>query len=109
MEQIDERIYHKFTIDKCYSKGDRILTRGNEMMIIRYDLFEIQYKQMRKLSVPLCKTSPDRYYCNILGIITLVYHMYIEYEIYNLVYIRNPGFLYESKFTEVTMGKWDDH
>ena len=64
---------------------------------------------MRKTFIPLCKKSTDRYHFNILRIITLIYHMYIEYELYNLAENITPGFLYEHKFIIASMGKFDDH
>ena len=70
------------------------------------DLFERKYKQMREIFIPLCKKSAERYQLNILRIITLIYHMYLEYKLYNLAYNNTPGFLYEHQFINETRGKW---
>ena len=59
---------------------------------------------MRQIFIFLCKKSPDRYYFNLLRITALVYHMCIEYDIYNLAYLKT-GYLYESQFIEGSMGK----
>ena len=56
--------------------------------------------------ISLCKNSTDRYHLNILSIIDIIYHMYIEYELYLLAYIKNPGVIYEHEFIYTTMGKW---
>ena len=36
---------------------------------------------MKKMLIPLCKYSTDRYHFNILIIITIIYHIYIEFEL----------------------------
>ena len=54
--------------------------RGTETRLPYSGLFERQYKQIRKIFIPLCKNSTNRYHLNILRIITPIYHMYIEYE-----------------------------
>ena len=102
VDQIDTRTYHDFNIDKSYFKGNLIFTRGNETRMTCYDLFKRQYKQMRKKIIPLCKNSPNRYDLNLLRIITLIYHMYIEYELCNLAYNKNTVFLYESQLMHGT-------
>ena len=71
-------------------------------------LSQRQYIQMRFFIIPLCKKSTDRYHLNILRIIPLIYHMFIEYELYNLTYNKNTGFLYKYRFINSTMGRWDD-
>ena len=49
------------------------------------------------------------YYLNLLIIITLFYHLYIQYEIYNSEYNKNKGYLDDSLFIQGIMGKWDDY
>ena len=107
--KFDTRTYHDFTIDHSYFKGDLIFTKGNEMRMTCFDLFKRKYKQMRKILIPLCIKSHDRYYFNILRIITIFYHLYIEHEIYNLAYNKNKGFLNDILFIKVTMGKRDGY
>ena len=58
--------------------------------------------------IPLCKNSIDRYYLNILRIITLTCQIYIEYEWYNLEHNKQLGIIFEHQFINSTMGKWDD-
>ena len=64
---------------------------------------------MVEIFIPLCKNSTNRYPLNILTIITLIYHMYIEYKLYNLSFNKTPVFLYDQQFISATMGNWDDH
>ena len=68
-------------------------------------LFIENYMQLRTLFVSLCLKSNDRYSFNILRIITLFYHLYIEYEIYNLAYNTRKIILYVSLFIDGAMGK----
>ena len=49
-----------------------------------YQLFIGQYKKLVILFIPLCLKSSEKYSLNLLGIVTLLYHMYIDDEIYNL-------------------------
>ena len=63
---------------------------------------------MRKIFITLCKNSTDKYHLNILKIIALIYHIYTEYEFYNLAYNNNPFSFYEHQLITATMGKWDD-
>ena len=39
-----------------------------------------------KMFIPLCKNTNDRYHFNIMRIIAIIYHIYIESELYNLAY-----------------------
>ena len=71
--------------------GDSVFTIGNEMRMACSQLFGGQYKPMRTLFIPLCHNSHDRYSYNILIIITLLYHLYIQYEMYNLKYNKGEG------------------
>ena len=64
---------------------------------------------MRNVFIPFCKILTNRYHLNLLMIVTLIYHIYIEYELYNLEYHENMGFLYDHQFIHGTMGKWRDH
>ena len=63
------------------------------MILACTELFKVQYILM------IVKKSTDRYYYfNILKIITLIYHMYIDYELYNLANNKNTGFLQKHQF-----------
>ena len=59
--------------------------------------------------IPLCKNSTDRYHLNILRIIVIIYHIYIEYELYNLSYTKIYNIVVEQEFICSTIRKWDDH
>ena len=56
----------------------------------------------------MCLESHDRYYFNILRIITLLFHLYIEYKLYEWSYEKNVGHINETRFIENTMGKCND-
>ena len=56
----------------------------------------------------LLSQATDIYSFNILIIITLLYHMYIEYEIYNFSYNKRKIILNKNLFIKGTMDKWDD-
>ena len=59
------------------------------------------------LFISLCIKSLDRDSFNILGIVTLLYQMYIDYEIFNLAYNTSKNILYNRQFVNRKMGKWD--
>ena len=67
-------------------KDPYIYTLGNEMIDTCDEMHRKQYKQLRKLFIPLCLESHDRYYFNVLIMITLFYHFYVEHEIYAMAY-----------------------
>ena len=82
-------------------------TRGTELILTCSGLFERHYKQMRKIFILLCKNLTDKYHLNISRIITLIYHIFIEYESYNLAYNKTLGPFYEHQFVCTTKGMWD--
>ena len=71
-------------------------------------LFRGKYIQLSTILIPLCLKSTGRYSFNMLSIIKMFYHMYIEYEMYNFAYNTRKNNLYGSLFIYGTMGKWDD-
>ena len=86
MDQIDTRLYHDFKINKRYFNNDFIVNIVNDMIATCDELFINKYEQLRKTFIPLCLESHDRYCFNILRIITLLYHFYIQYEIYHMAH-----------------------
>ena len=65
-------------------------------------LFRKQDIQLRKLSIILCIEYHEKYYFNILNMIILLYHMYIENEIYHTAsnkvrYLLNDHLFIEGK------------
>ena len=73
------------------------------------DLFKRRYVQMIVCFIYLCKNSTNRYHLYLFMIITHIYHLYIEYELYNLAYKMNTCFIYEHQLIHGKIGKWDDH
>ena len=69
-----------------------------------HESFREQYIQLRKFFIPFSLGSHDRYYFNILRMITLLYHMYIEHEIYHTAYkkVKNPP-----KQLSINRGKYE--
>ena len=64
--------------------------QGASNMIKTCDsIFARQHKQTRKILITSCKYSNDRYHLIKLRLITIIYHIYIECEWYNLAYIKN--------------------
>ena len=61
---------------------------------------------MKKIFIPLCKNTSERYYFNIMIFITIIYHIYIEIESYQLAYRRSQNWIFHVKISNKTMGKW---
>ena len=57
---------------------------SSEMRIICDSIFQGQHLIMTKILIFLCKHSSDRYHFNILRIIVIIYHIYIESKLYKL-------------------------
>ena len=88
---IDTTTYHNFTIDRKIFMWNCIYNIEKETIYKCDPLFRGNYIQLRSLLITLFIESPARNYFNLLRIITLLYHMYIEYEVYNLAYnTKNP-------------------
>ena len=85
MNHIDKRRYGDYTINDHYFYKNISIQISSDMRVIGASLFQSQHKQIKKL-ISLCKNSTDRYHLNILMIITIIYHIYIKCEFYNLEY-----------------------
>ena len=107
MGQIDRRLYNYFTINKKIFKDSFIYTLVNEMRDTCDEIHRKQYKQLRTLFITLCLESHDRYYFDILRMIKLFYHLYIENEIYAMSYKKQRRILNDSLFIQNGMRKWD--
>ena len=82
---------------------------GNDMRSVCRELSRKQYMQSGKFFITLFLRSPDRYYFNVLIIIKLLYHMYIENEIYHMAYKKVQYCLNEYQLMGVNKSKWDDY
>ena len=87
MDQINTRTYNSNKIDERCFCDDRIYTRENEMRLTCSGIFDRKYIYMI-FFITLCKKSTGVSFLNILRIITIIYHMYIGYELYNLAYLK---------------------
>ena len=86
-------VYLDHFIPKLVNSGERVQTELQEMKQELHVLFYLKYNIYRwKIIIPFSEKTPNRYYWNILRVITLVYHMYIEYKSYKFVYNKNTGF-----------------
>ena len=81
------------------------------MRVICERLFQTQQLTMKNILIPLCKNTSDRYhFFNILRIIAIVYHIYIECELYNLEYKkRGISLNRNSKIQQLLIGKIINH
>ena len=59
--------------------------------------------------IPLCKNNNERYHFNILRIINIIYHIYIESEFYQLAYGTVHNYYPLVYFSNKKMVKWKDH
>ena len=107
MEKTDISLYHYFTINERYFKDSLIFRLVNYIRDVCYELFRKQYIQLRTLFVNFFLESHGRYYFNILRMITILYNLYIDYEIYHMAYNKKINRLNENLFLEETMSKWD--
>ena len=90
----DTRAYHYYTIIEIYLSQYCPYQRGTEMILTCTGLFQIKYKQMRKIFISLCKNPTLVYNLYILRIVTPVYHIFIKRELYSLAYNKNTGLVY---------------
>ena len=52
-------------------------------------LFKCQYKQMSGYFIPFCKKSNQKQYPNVLIMINMLCHIYIQSELYILTYVND--------------------
>ena len=71
--------------------------------------FQTQHLTILKTLIPLCKYTSDRWNFNLWGIIAVIYHIYIESGLYNLLYGKNQVWVYKIIFIKQTMSNWKDH
>ena len=74
----------------------------------RDELFRKQNIYLRTLFITLCFKSHNKYCFNILIIIALLHHLYIDYEIYHMTYKKQRNHLTENIYIEVTISKCCD-
>ena len=78
------------------------------MIDTRKVIYRKQYTQLRNFFIPLCIDSHTIYCFNILRIIKILYHFYIEHDIYDISYNKNINRLYKNIFIEDKINKWND-
>ena len=67
-----------------------------------------RYKQPKKLFIPLYLESHEMCYFNILRMITLFYHLYVEHEIYAISYKKERTTPHDSLFKQRVISRSDD-
>ena len=72
------------------------------MRVIYDSTIQIQHQIITKLSIPFINIAVT-YIIWILRIIAIIYHIYIECELYNLAYVNIQGWIYEQAFSKLTM------
>ena len=83
MKQINTRRYGNYRITDNYFGVDCAFKVEIDMRVVCDHIFKRKHQQMTKILIPLCKNYTDRYHLNILRIIAIVYHIYIEFEFYS--------------------------
>ena len=81
---------------------------GSETIDTCDEIHRKQYKQLTKIFIHLFLESHNRYYFNILRMITLFCHLYIEHEIYSMAYLKYISTLHDTLFMQNKISKWDD-
>ena len=84
--RIDTSLYKDFKINKNCFKDPHIYKLGCEMRDTCDEIHRKQYTQLKKIFIPWCLESHNRYYFNISRMITLCYHFYVDNEIYAMEY-----------------------
>ena len=82
-------------MNKKSFKDSFIYKLGNEIRDTCNKIHIKQYKKLETLFVLLCLQSYDIYFFNILRIINLFYHMYVEHEIYVMSYKKEGTILHD--------------
>ena len=80
---------------------------GNEIRDTCDEIHRKQYKQLRKIFIPLCLESHGGYYFNILRMITIFYNLYVEHEIYSMANKKERSILHYSLLIQNTTSKCD--
>ena len=62
------------------------------------DLFKRQHIKMQIMLIPFFQNPNQKYYFSIMGIINIIYHIYIENEVYTLAYDIFHDYHQEVKF-----------
>ena len=68
------------------------------MRVTRESKFQIQHLTIENIFITLCKTTSEIYNFNILRIINILHHIYIENELYQLAYGRGQVFIFKCDF-----------
>ena len=96
--RINTNPYKDYRINIKSINDPNIFNLGCEMRDTCNEIHRKQFKHLRKLFIPLCLESYYVYYFNILRMINLFYHLYVEHEIYAIEYNKKGNHTYEHPF-----------
>ena len=54
--------------------------------------------EKKEIMMPLCKNTSEIYHINILIVINIIYHIYIEIKLYQLAYRRGQIYQIQNQF-----------
>ena len=92
VNQIDTRRYGDYTITDHLFCKDVPIKIASDMRGICDHIYQRHHKQTRNILIPLCKNYTEIYHFNILRIITIIDHIYIECELYNMAYTKKKDY-----------------
>ena len=109
VDQINTNTYNDYNIsDICFNDAS-IYRKSSDMRVTYENIFQRQHTTMKKPLITLCKNTSKIYYLNILRIITIMYHNYIESGLYQLAYGRCENWIFQVELLNKTMGKCKYH
>ena len=86
MNKINTNTHNDYNISDQYFQDDGNYKRASDMRVTREIKFQIQHLIIENIFITLCKTTSEIYNFNILRIINILHHIYIENELYQLAY-----------------------
>ena len=101
MDRSNTSLYKDYRINIKSINDPNIINLGCEMRDTWNKIHRKLFKHLRKLFIPLCLDSHDGYYLNILRMITLCCHLYVEHEIYTMAYKQKISPLYDNIFIKI--------
>ena len=92
MNQINTNKYNDYNIlDQCFQDDGTYKIASNKIVTCER-IFQRQHLTMKTMLVTLCKNTSERYHFNILIFINILYHIYVESELYQLAYGRGQNY-----------------
>ena len=86
VNQIDTDIFNDKTFLGLCFQHVKNFKRESDIRVTYENLFKKQHLIITKMLIPFCKNSNERYHLNLMMIISILYNIYIESEVYKLPY-----------------------